>query len=405
MVALAAVFWIYFKILRIAKVKNLVDQPNARKLQQIPIPVLGGIAVFFGIVLATLVAGTMMDCGELLPLLAAMVVMLYMGAMDDVIGLSPGTRLVAETLAILGLIYGGSGCISSLHGLWGVGDFSWWIAVPLTVFAGVGIINAMNMIDGINGLSCGVCSMCAILFGCVFAKNGDLVSAIMSFAVVAALFPFLLHNVFGGTSRMFIGDAGTMVMGLLMAWCVIRLLSPSDTIIQPEQETAPVAQALAILALPVFDALRVMTLRMLHGRSPFSADKTHLHHAFVGLGVSHSATALSEVTIGMLVWGIWRIVAAMGASADVQLYTVILAAVVLVWGTYALLAAEHTRSPFVRWVAQASPSTHWGHTGWWLSLQKWLDAPEFRSLSGTEEDTFVPRKRRKFFNQNPVGKK
>ena len=151
-----SVNWIYFKILRIAFDKNLVDCPNARKLQKRPIPVLGGIAVSFGMLVGVLSAmvithliGEPME-GMLLPILAILSITLYIGAMDDIIGLSPVSRLVLEMLLILAMIYSTGMCIDTFRGMWGIGDFSWWLAVPLTVFACIGIVNAINMIDGVN---------------------------------------------------------------------------------------------------------------------------------------------------------------------------------------------------------------------------------------------------------------
>ena len=117
-VALASVFWIYFRILKIAKEKHLVDNPDARKLQKEPVPVMGGIAVFFGLVSAVLVGCILTDCSPLLPVLMAMVVLLYMGAMDDLVGMSQLGRVLAEVLVLLGMIFAAGKCVDSLHGLW-----------------------------------------------------------------------------------------------------------------------------------------------------------------------------------------------------------------------------------------------------------------------------------------------
>ena len=168
-IALYAVHWIYFRILYIAKHKNFVDNPDARKLQQEPIPVMGGIAVFFGVAMGLLIGyfiGGVVGVEFrtlMMPVLAAMVLMLYIGAIDDIMGLTPKVRFVIEIVTVLGLIFTSGGCIDTLHGVWGIESFSWWIAVPLTVFAGVGIINAVNMIDGVNGLSSSLCASSASL--------------------------------------------------------------------------------------------------------------------------------------------------------------------------------------------------------------------------------------------------
>ena len=172
--SLASVNWIFMKILSIAKRKGLVDNPNARKLQKTPVPVLGGLAVVFGLLLGVatyfaickyLGVTTITLGASLLPVMLCCSIMLYVGSLDDILGLTAKSRLVIEVLTMLLLIFGSGLCVDSLHGLWGVYDFSWWIAVPLTVFAGVGIINAYNMVDGVNGLSSGLCISCSVILG------------------------------------------------------------------------------------------------------------------------------------------------------------------------------------------------------------------------------------------------
>lgn len=409
--SLMAVSWIYFKVLKIAKEKNLVDNPDARKLQKSPIPVVGGIAVFFGVIFG-LLAGVVMyyafnqditgsisvfTTTRLLPVVLAMSIMLYTGAVDDILGLSPKSRFVIEILVILGMVYSSGGCVDSFHGLWGIEDFSWYWGVPLTVLAGVGIINAINMVDGVNGLSSGLCMTCCLLFGFMFLSVGDITNAILAFIMVASLLPFFVHNVFGNTSRMFIGDAGTMVIGSLMIWFVISALR-SDAYLQAfGSNYSMVAMVLAILSVPVADTLRVMTMRILRGRSPFSPDKTHLHHAFVGIGISHSITALSEVLINFAVVGIWYISARLGAPLHCQLYTVVLVAAVLVWGTYGFLLHEKkSTSRKALWLRGFSPKTHFGSKEWWQRITYHLDAPEFDEV---ERKNLRERLERKFMNR------
>ena len=390
--ALMAVRWIYFRILAIAKKKNVVDNPNARKLQKQPVPVMGGIAVFFG-VLAGLLVGTSvyalpfllshepvdLPSSSLLSVLAAMGIMLYMGAIDDMIGLSAVKRLLIEMGVVLGLIMSSGGCIDTFRGMWGVGALSWWLAVPLTVFAGVGIINSINMIDGVNGLSSGICMTCSILFGVAFIRIMDWGNAVLAFSMAAALMPFFIHNVFGSKSRMFIGDAGTMVMGILMTWFTISTLrAPAMTeYYTPVVRTNMVAMCLAILSVPVFDTLRVMVMRMLKGCSPFKADMTHLHHAFIQIGVSHSITALIEILIDGVVFGVWGVCVLLRVNLDWQLYIVLMAALLMVWGTYFFLH-YHTVHQTALWqrMTQMSRKTHLGHTAWWLRFQAFLDSPE-----------------------------
>lgn len=395
LISLMSVNWIFFKILVIAKLKELVDNPNARKLQKIPVPVLGGLAVFFGLLmgmagyvaLSKLFDMPVISYGiSLLPVVLCTSVMLYVGSIDDILGLTPKIRIVIEVLTMLMLIFGTGLCVDSLHGLWGVENFSWWIAVPLTVFAGVGIINAYNMVDGVNGLSSSLCITCSVILSVICFKRADYANCALAICFAASLIPFLLHNVFGKWSKMFIGDGGTMMMGLLVSWFMIRLLSNENasslTMLAdgPERQLGLIPMMLAVAALPVFDTLRVMTTRMVKKKSPFHPDRTHLHHAFIDVGVSHSITALSETMINVLVCGVWYLTYRMGASIEVQLYVVIGMAMILVWGTYFLLnhvAREHPNS----YIIKIARSTHIGHTKWWLAFQRKLDKGVFEYYS------------------------
>ncbi|MBR3982103.1 MAG: undecaprenyl/decaprenyl-phosphate alpha-N-acetylglucosaminyl 1-phosphate transferase [Bacteroidaceae bacterium] len=410
-VSLLAVRWVYFKILKIAKEKNLVDNPDARKLQKVPVPVVGGLAVFFGLLFGLLCGITMMnlfagDIGmfsgivsvnRLLPIVLGMSIMLYVGCMDDIMGLSPKARFLIEILVILGLIYSSGISVDSLHGLWGIDEIPSVVAVPLTIFAGVGIINAINMVDGVNGLSSGLCITCSMLFGLQFFCIGDYVNAVLAFSIASSLFLFFIHNVFGNQSRMFIGDAGTMVMGVLMTWFVMCSMHDAGRGMILDYAYCPTAMVVAILSVPVADTLRVMTMRVFHGKSPFSPDKTHLHHAFVGIGVSHSITALSEILIDVIVVAIWYLSVRLGAPLHCQLYTVVLVAAILVWGTYAFLVHEqNSNSRIARWLRGFSPKTHLGSTEWWQRLTYRLDSPEFDEH---ERKNLRERLERKFVNR------
>ena len=384
-VAWTAARWVYFKILKIAKDKNLVDNPDARKLQKTPVPVMGGIAVFLGVIFGLMTGAAAIGiCGiegvtRLLPIVCAMVVMLYIGAMDDILGLTPGSRFIIEALVIIGLIFASGMCVDSFYGLWGITNFSWWFAVPLTIIAGIGIVNAVNMIDGVNGLSSVSCMIWSSLFGIFFITSADIANAIVSFSMVAALLPFAIHNIFGSRSRMFIGDAGTMVMGILLLWFTICLLNTNETFFSFRNgaKINPVAMALAILGLPIFDTLRVMSVRLIHHKSPFHPDKTHLHHIFVAIGVSHVVITLIEVIIELMIAAVWGICLLLHASIEIQLYVVVLSAMLLVWGTYVFLhyhVLHHTE--LLHRLTGFSVRTHIGRVDRWIRVAEWLDAPE-----------------------------
>lgn len=368
-VATVAVSLVHSRILKIAKARDLTDKPGERKQQRHPVPMLGGIAVFFGVICGLGMASSMADMTLIFPIVMMMAAMLYVGALDDLTGLSPVFRIVVEIFAVLVLIYGSGMCIDNFNGLWGIYQIPWGIAVPLTVFAGVGIINSINMIDGINGLSSGLCIACSLYFGANYFHLDDIPNSVVAFTMAFALMPFLMHNVFGSKSRMFIGDAGTMMMGILLTWFVIRYLSYYGIERGLPGGLCPIANSLGILSVPIFDTLRVMSMRMLQGRSPFSPDRTHLHHAFVDCGFSHASTAVSEILISLVIFLISNILYLLDCSAEVQLYFVILSSAIIVWGTYFILLRLKNNRAFKYFALH----THFERKGWWLVYQNWLD--------------------------------
>lgn len=373
--ALLLVGWIHPRLVKIALLKNIVDNPDARKLQRTPVPVLGGVAVFFGVVIAIGCMSSVVDCSGLPVVIIAMMAMLYTGTMDDILSLSPGLRFVIEIVVVLLLIFVGGYCIDDFHGLWNIGRFSYWCAVPLTVVAAVGIINAINLVDGVNGLSSGYCIMACLIFGTLFFLAGEAPMTILAAVSVGALIPFFLHNVFGKTSKMFIGDGGTLVMGVVMSVFVIAILQNGSRVaayVNPNVGLVPFT--LAVLSVPVFDTLRVMSTRILKGTSPFRPDKTHLHHMFIDLGCSHVATTLAILGVNMFVVLCWWALEASGFSIAVQLYAVIAVSLLVTSGLYHFMQWHICRDTrFMRAMRRLGYKTHISRTGIFFWLQQVMD--------------------------------
>ncbi|MCX4261878.1 MAG: MraY family glycosyltransferase [Alistipes sp.] len=380
-VALLAVGWVHPRLVRIAAMKMIVDNPDARKLQKEPIPILGGVAVMFGAVLGiscTAVFPETVFNDTIVLIIAVMMVMLYTGTMDDIFELTPRLRFLIEIMSVCALIFVGGFRLDDLHGLWGVSVLPDWVAVPLTVFACVGIINAMNLIDGVDGLSSGFCITACAIFSAVFFKAGDMMMFILSMALIGALIPFFMHNVFGERSKMFIGDGGTLVMGAVMSIFVVRVLGVGSPVAQFWDQShagmSAVAFTLAVLCVPVFDTLRVMVTRMLQGRSPFHPDKTHLHHMFIDLGFSHVGTTFSIILLNLTVVAVWWASVSMGCSLDVQLYVVILFGSLFTIFLYpAVAAAKRRNAALYRALTAAGRMTHFERKGFFLLLRKAMD--------------------------------
>lgn len=382
--SILAVSWVFPKTLKIAKMRNLVDRPDDRKMQKEPVPALGGEAVAFGVFIGFLVGqlccaifGVSQIGDNIFPLLVSMCILLLVGAIDDAIGLSVLSRFCIEILVILGMMFWAESCIDSLHGLWGVEAFSWYVGIPLSLFACVGIINAINMLDGVNGLSASLCMMGSLLFGLIFFSSGLQSLALINFSTAAALIPFLVHNVMGKRSKMFLGDAGTMMLGILMSYNVIQFLRAdglTDGLLLHSNPIGRVALAMAILAVPVADTLRVMSMRLFRHQSPFCADKTHLHHYLMDFGHSHALTTIVEVLIAVLIVLVWTVSCVLKASIDLQFYVVLVVSMLLIWGLTAYLHFHRfSHSGHTGYLREWFSHLRRGETSWWLSLQERID--------------------------------
>lgn len=374
-VSLLSTWWIFKYIHRISVLKNIVDNPEERKLQKYPVPVLGGIAVFFGIIVSLVASQVFFSSASLFSLLGIMVIMLYIGTMDDILSLSPGIRFFIEIIIVLLLIYGNDCSINNFHGLWGIWKIPSYIAVPLTVFACVGIVNAINMIDGVDGLMSMYGITTSILFGAVFYKSGEVDMAAMAMIAAGAMIPFFMHNVFGKKSKMFLGDGGALMIGIMMSVFVIYILRDESLCSQAVcSNFGLVPFTLAVLSIPVFDTLRVMTRRILHGTSPFLPDKKHLHHMFIGLGFSHFGTAFSIVFLNLVNVLIWWISFKLGASVNLQLIVVIVMGLFNTFVVYKIMYwVKKYDTGLYHFLLKIGELTHVERTGVWGRLRTLLD--------------------------------
>jgi len=323
LLSMILVFWVHPYVVRIATSRGLTDNPDARKLQQRPVPVLGGVAVFFGIMVGAGVTSMFFNSHALFTSIVAITVMMYIGVLDDMLGLTPILRLILEFLFIAFVAWMDQVNINDLHGVFGIGMLPVYLSAPLCIIAGLGIINAINMIDGVDGLASGFCIMACAVFGFAFWMSYDGTMAVLAALTAGSLIPFFFHNVFGKESKMFIGDAGSLMMGMIMTIFVMHILDHGSRVSVNFTNMGVVAFVLSVLSVPVFDTLRVMTGRIVRGVSPFHADKSHLHHLFIEMGFSHVGTTVSVISIDFFTILCWLASYQLGASPTVQLLVVI----------------------------------------------------------------------------------
>lgn len=332
--SLITTFILYPLILKFALRQKCVDIPNQRKQQEKPVPLLGGVSIFLGMYFALAVAIGFWHYTSLIPVLMMASLMLMVGLIDDMVDVPAMLRFIMEILLFTILITYTDAYVDNLYDLWHVGTFSQWIALPITVVACVGIVNAINMVDGVNGLAGGLCMMIGICAGVVLMLAGDVANAVLAFAMVAALVPFLIHNIFGDTSKMYLGDSGSLLLGTIVSWLVIQLMKTDfSSFLQNGGSLCNVALCVALLSIPVFDTLRVMVVRIAHGQSPMHADRNHLHHIIYDYGESHTLVTVIEILYNIIVILTWYGTYLLGASKQVQLYVVIALCVLLVCGT------------------------------------------------------------------------
>lgn len=339
LISLVVASLVHRPVLAFAKRRMLYDNPEERKLQRKPIPLMGGVVVFLGSMAGSLSYWVKYQSLSIVPIQFAMLLMLLIGAWDDIKKLSPSFRFIVEIIVVVGLALINVYPINDLHGLWGVHEISPWIAWPITVFGCVGIINAINMIDGVDGLVSGICIIALCFYSWLFFLAHDFVRAALGVSIVGALIPFFILNVFGNRSKMFIGDAGTMMLGIVFCDFVMAILTKDSpcAIHFDNANFCLIAYAYAVLAVPICDTVRVLLGRICRGESPFHPDRTHLHHAFIDYGFHHLETSLLEIILNMLVIVTFMLVRQSFLPLCWQLYSVVAVSVAICFGLYYML--------------------------------------------------------------------
>jgi UDP-GlcNAc:undecaprenyl-phosphate/decaprenyl-phosphate GlcNAc-1-phosphate transferase len=287
-------------IIRVAKQKKLFDAPNERSSHVQPTPSLGGIAIFAGAICGIILWTPFEAFGVLQYILAAFVIMFLVGVKDDLMPLSPITKLVGQILCAVILVYKSHIKITSLYGIAGVNEIPELFSFVLSIVAIVGVINAFNLIDGINGLAGGIGLLICLVFGSWFFLVNHIEIAIIAFSLAGAIIAFLKYNL--SPSKIFMGDTGSLHVGMVCAILAIKFIELHKNVPQDKVyfvQSAP-AIAICVLIIPLVDTARVFAIRLSQGKSPFHPDKNHIHHLLINIGLSHSQAALTLVIVNTL---------------------------------------------------------------------------------------------------------
>lgn len=286
-VAFAVVLVSIPTIVAVAHLKRLYDEPGRRKSHHRAIPNLGGIGIFAGVMVALGLFADFNQAMEFKLLMVAMVIVFFIGIKDDILIIAPNKKLLGELVAILIIVLLGNIRLTSLHGFFGIYEISYIASVFLTTFVFVVIINGFNLIDGIDGLASGIGVLLSAFFGIWFYLIGNIEYAILCATVAGSFFAFFKFNVFGNKNKIFMGDTGSLLLGLFMSMIVIKFNEINAVYHGPFSVQAAPAVSFGILIIPMFDTMRVFIIRLARKQSPFRPDKNHLHHLLLKMGYSH----------------------------------------------------------------------------------------------------------------------
>src|SRR5881394_3794474 len=266
---------------------KLFDRPNARKEHSVPTPTFGGISIFAGMMVSLVFWFKFYNHPSIITFFLSMILLFGVGIMDDLKDLAARYKLVIEAgvatlLAVSGIR------ITSFGGLFGINELHIIAQYIITVVTIVGITNAFNLIDGIDGLAGGLSFMSLVTLGIFLSISGDKSFALFAFALAGSVLAFLYFNM--NPAKIFMGDTGSLVLGFVIAILCTRIIQINSITAQPLLKTAPLF-ALGMVLIPVFDTIRVFSLRIWKGQSPFDADRTHIHHLLTNAGFSHGLTS------------------------------------------------------------------------------------------------------------------
>jgi len=287
-------------ILKVAREKKLFDPPDERKVHTASIPPLGGIAIFIAFNLSVIFSMQSLTDYSIRYLVGAVIIMFFLGLKDDLINISARKKFLVQGIAVFILFFFGEQSISNLHGFMGLYEIPLPLSGFITFFVMLSIINAFNLIDGIDGLASGLAILASCTLGTWFLIAGHSEYSILAFALAGSLVGFFLFNVFGNRNKLFLGDTGSLVVGIIIAALIVRFNEFNINKSVIHSINAAPSLSFAIVMVPLIDTLRVMTIRILSGRSPFSPDKNHIHHKLLQLYPSHLTVTLIMLSFNII---------------------------------------------------------------------------------------------------------
>ncbi len=278
-------------IIQVAEKKQLYDVPDQRKIHRVRIASLGGVGIFSGFLLASILSIQSFFNPEFQYFFAAAIVIFFLGLKDDLVILSATKKFIGQIIAAAILIHLGGLRIDSMHGILGYEELPESFSLALSYLTIILIINSFNLIDGVDGLATSLGILTTAVFGAYFFAIGFHAYALLAFAMTGSLIAFLIFN--HQPAKIFMGDSGSLMIGLINAILVIKFIQVADQPYLAFQVPSAVVIGFAILMVPLLDTLRVFSIRIYNGRSPFTPDRNHVHHLLLDKGLSHKAVTFT----------------------------------------------------------------------------------------------------------------
>ncbi len=293
-------FFLFPVFIRAFKRRNFLDAPGGRKIHTVQTPSMGGLPVFIGFAIASLIWMPLDALLELKFVLSALSIMFIIGFRDDLIDLKALQKLFGQLAAAMIIVGVCDIRLMSLYGLFGIYEIAEFWSYLISVFTIIVITNAYNLVDGIDGLAGSIGVIASVFFGIWFFLTGFEAYAYVSFALVGALLAFLQFN--WAPSRVFMGDTGSLFIGFFLSILGIKFIDANYMLPEANewQFMSFIGTAVAILIIPLYDTIRVFTKRMLKGKSPMHPDKTHIHHILLRLGCNHSQATGILITVNVI---------------------------------------------------------------------------------------------------------
>ena len=292
------------RIISIVRIKNLMDKPNQRSSHKEKTPTMGGVA-FFASLLSSLYFLQVYDSHKLgLSLVIGLLILFYIGIKDDLVGVSPRTKIIGQMLSFIFVMDSNELSITSLNGFLGFYELPLWISYFLGIFIIISIVNAYNLIDGINGSASMVGIMIFSIFSYIFYQTKDYYFVLLSISSIGCLTAFLRYNI-SKKNSIFMGDTGSLLIGFVIGVCTLRFLNlPIERLSMANiNYYNKFVLVFIILYIPFVDTMRVFLIRILKHRSPFFADRNHIHHIMIDyMMLSHIQASLLLALFNLLVF-------------------------------------------------------------------------------------------------------